>query len=117
MFKRITSLMLMTTVIVLVCGTTSQARVSYDDVPTAEKSASNGEAEKLANEKLRTAINKLVDDAKAGKLAPAPRPQIQQQNSNHLSKGTKIAIGVGIAVAIVAVIVVVKADNGPIAIF
>jgi hypothetical protein len=81
-----------------------------DEVQPAEKTSVVG-ADKLANEQLRTAINKLVNDAKAGKIAPAPRPQVQQRNN--LSKGTKIAIGVGIAVAVIAIIVVAKADNGP----
>ena len=113
MIKRITSLMLVTALIALLCGTTIQARVSTDEVQPAENKSSNGSADNQANEKLRTAFQKLIEDARAGKLAPAPRPQIQQRNSNHLSKGTKIAIGVGIAVAIIAVIVVVKADKGP----
>ena len=113
MFKQITSLMLMTALIILACGTTIQARVSHDEIQPAANTSSNSDADKLANEKLRTAINKLVDDAKAGKLALAPRPQIQQRNSNHLSKGTKIAIGVGIAVAVVAIIVVANTGSGP----
>ncbi len=70
------------------------------------------EADKVANEKLRAEIFKLVADAKAGgKGVTLPRPQIQSPQKNNLSKGTKIAIGVGIAVAVVAVILVSKRCN------
>ena len=112
MIKRITSLILVPVLIVLACGTSTHARVSSDEkVHPAENTTNGVGADKLANEQLRTAINKLVSDAKAGKIGPAPRAQSQPRNN--LSKGTKIAIGVGIVVAVVAIIVVAKADKGP----
>jgi hypothetical protein len=71
------------------------------------------------NERLKSDMDNLIAEAKAGKVAPAERPQIQPAKSNNLSKGTKIAIGVGIAIAVIAVIVIVKADKapGPISVF
>ena len=114
MIKRIASLTLVTLLIFTLCGTSAYARASSgDEVKSAENAATEKDANKRVNEKLRTDILKLVADAKAGKVAPAPRPQIQPRQSNSLSKGTKIAIAVGVAVAIVAIIVVVKADKGP----
>jgi citrate lyase beta subunit len=89
------------------------AHFSEDEVKAAQNHTLPSAANELANEKLRTAINKLVSNAKAGKIAPAPRPQTQTRNSNNLSKGTKIAIAVGVVVAVVAIIVVAKADKGP----
>jgi hypothetical protein len=114
MTKRIASLMLVVVLVVMVCGTASHAKASpSDETQPAERTSSSSGADKQANEKLRTAFDKLLEDAKAGKLAPAARPQIQQRNSNHLSKGTKIAIGVGIAVAVVAIIVLANTGSGP----
>jgi len=114
MIKRIALLMLVTVLVVMVCGTGSHAKASPNDEATpAHRTSSDNDVNQQANEKLRTAFDKLLEDAKAGKLTPAPRPQIQQRNSNHLSKGTKIAIGIGIVVAVVAIVVVVKADKGP----
>ena len=114
MIERITSLMLVAVLIALVCATPIHARVSFaDEVQPAENTTNVVDADKLAKEELRTAINRLVGVAKAGKIAPAARPQTQPRNSNNLSKGTKIAIGVGIVVAVVAIIVVVKVDKAP----
>ena len=114
MLKRIASLTLVLFLISTICGTSAFARaVSEDEVKPALNNAIPSTANEVANEKLRTAINKLVSDAKAGKIVPAPRPQTQSRNTNNLSKGTKIAIGVGIVVAVVAIIVVAKADKGP----
>ena len=114
MIRTITSLTLVLMLISTVCSTSARAQASLEnEVKTAEKGVTSSAVSELTNEKLRTAVNKLVDDAKAGRIASAPKPQIQTQNSNHLSKGTKIAIGVGIAVAIVAIIVVATAEKGP----
>ena len=114
MIKRIASLTLVTLLVLTLCGTSANARPSSGyEVQPAENTATSDGANKQVNEKLRTAILKLVADAKAGKVAPAPRPQIQPRNSNSLSKGTKIAIAVGVVIAVVAIIVIAKADKGP----
>ena len=61
--------------------------------------------------KLRAEMEKLVADARAGKVIPAARPQIQPAKSNSLSKKAKVAIGVGIAVIVLAVIIKHEKDN------
>lgn len=60
------------------------------------------------NEKLKADIERLVADAKAGKVVLAERPQMQPASSNNLSKGKKIAIGVAVAIAVVTVVLVVN---------
>ena len=114
MIKRIASLTLVLVLISATCATSAFARVfSEDEAKAVQNPATSTTAAELANEKLRTAVNGLVNDAKAGRIVPARKPQTQTRNSNNLSKGTKIAIGVGIVVAVVAIIVVAKADKGP----
>jgi hypothetical protein len=120
MIKRIASLSLVTLLVFTLCGSSTYARpFSGDEVKPAEKTTTEDAAKKQANEKLRTDMLKLVEDAKAGRVAPAARPQMQPQKSNNLSKGAKIAIGVGIAVAVIAIIVwkVDKAPSGSFPIF
>ena len=56
-----------------------------------------------ANTKLKADIDKLVAEAKAGKIAPSAA-QMQPATRNNLSKGKKIAIGVGIAAAVVIIV-------------
>ena len=113
MIKRISSLTPILVVVSTCFGTQAFAFTSRDELKPAENSSASRNADEVKHEKLRNAFNKLVADAKAGKVAPEPRSQMQPRQSNNLSKGTKIAIGVGIAVAIVATIFVVKADKGP----
>lgn len=114
MVKRIASLTLVLVLISTMLATSAFAKVfSEDAVKVVQNRVTLTTAAEPANEKLRTAITKVVSDAKGGKIVPAPRPQTQSRNTNNLSKGTKIAIGVGIVVAVVAIIVVAKADKGP----
>jgi len=61
--------------------------------------------------KLRADMEKLVADARAGKVIPVARPQIQPAQSNSLSKKAKVAIGVGIAVIVLAIIIKHEKDN------
>ena len=61
--------------------------------------------------KLRADMEKLIADARAGKVTPAARPQIQPAKSNSLSKKAKVAIGVGIAVIVLAIIIKHEKDN------
>ena len=113
MFKRISSLVLPIMLLITLFGTPALANASGEKSKSDENGSSSSTANEVKNEKLRTAINKLVSEAKAGQMTPAPRPQSQPRNSNNLSKGTKIAIAVGVVVAVVAIIVVAKADKGP----
>jgi len=116
MFKKLAAVML---VIALVCtlgGASTFANTSPDpevklkaEPPSTSTDASKKEAHPKAG--LKTGMDKLLTDAKAGKVAPAARPQIQPAKSNGLSKGTKIAIGVGIAVLVIALIVKHQKDH------
>jgi hypothetical protein len=60
-----------------------------------------------ANARLKADIDKLVAEAKAGKIAPSAA-QMQPATRNNLSKGKKIAIGVGIAIAVVTIVLIVR---------
>lgn len=102
-------------VIALVCtlgGTSAFARASSDPEvkPKAGEAAPESRAEIKkdtrsvpANVRLKADMDRLVADAKAGKIAPSAA-QMQPAKSNNLSKGAKIAIGVGIVVAVVAIV-------------
>jgi len=62
-------------------------------------------ADHKRNEKLRADVEKLLSDAREGKVVLPERRQMKPAKSNNLSKGAKIAIGVGIAVVVIALIV------------
>jgi hypothetical protein len=64
-----------------------------------------------SNEKLRADVEKLLSDARAGKVVPPERRQMKPAKSNSLSKGAKIAIGVGVAVVVIALIVKYQKDH------
>lgn len=114
MIKRISALTLTLVVMTAFFGTRALAKTSGDELkPATENSSASRNADEVKKEKLRTAFDKLVADAKAGRVAPAPRTQIQPAQSNSLSKGTKIAIVVGVVVAVVAIIVVANTGAGP----
>ncbi|HEX3085418.1 MAG TPA: hypothetical protein VHP99_12885 [Pyrinomonadaceae bacterium] len=58
-----------------------------------------------ANAKLKTDIDKLLNDAKAGKVSPRPQ-QFPRTAKNNLSKTTKIAIlaaAIGSAITLIVV--------------
>ena len=104
-------------VLILVCtltGTSAFANSSSDlqsEIKISQTAMEYGislETAAQPHDKLRADMQKLIAEAKAGKVAPTARPQIQPAKSNNLSKKAKVAIGVGIGLAIVAVILVVK---------
>src|SRR5687768_12886547 len=96
-------LAVVTVVIALVCnlgGTSALANNPSDPevklkVETSSTSTDASKKEAQPSAELKRGMDKLITDAKAGKVAPAARPQIQPAKSNSLSKGAKIAIGVG----------------------
>ena len=61
--------------------------------------------------KLKSDMEKLIAEARAGKVIPAVRPQMQSVKSNNLSKTAKIDVGVGIAVVVLAIIIKHEKDN------
>lgn len=112
--KKLLSLTIVITI--LTCASFVRAANETDPRLKAEDSKpvpTTKNREPVSNEQLRSAMLKLVADAKAGKVTPAPKPQIQPAKSNNLSTKAKVAIGVGIAVAVVAVIVIAKTGSGP----
>lgn len=88
--------------------TPTKTDTSGNEVVTVPGSSTLAKKEVRPNEKLRAGLDKLVADARAGKVAPAARPQNQTARRNNLSDGAKIAIGVGIAVALVILVVTHK---------
>lgn len=114
MIHRFTSLALVIALVCTVGGTSVLAEtVTNADTPGSTlvplpASPISAKKEVRLNEKLRAGLDKLVADARAGKVAPAARPQNQTARRNNLSDGAKIAIGVGIAVALVILVVTHK---------
>lgn len=65
---------------------------------TASPESRPGAAGRPAGE-VKTAVLKLVADAKADRRVRTPAPQFPKPQRNNLSTGQKVAIGAGIAVA------------------
>ena len=110
----------LTVVFALICtlsGTNASASTPSDpdaNAKNAEVALESGNPAKKGvqpHDRLRGDMQKLIAEARAGKVAPAARPQIQPAKSNNLSKGAKIAIGVGIAVVVIAFIVKYQKDH------
>jgi hypothetical protein len=104
-------------VLILVCtlaGTSAFAKSSSNPQSETQAAMEYGnslETTAQPHDKLRADVQKLIAEAKAGKVAPTARPQIQPAKSNNLSKGAKIAIGVGIAVVVIAIFVKYQKDH------
>lgn len=114
MFKRTTSIVLALTLLPIFGQTVLASGRSGDETSkSVEKLETRIDANNDAKQKknLRAEMLKLVEDTKAGKVAPPVRSQIQPARSNSLSKGAKIAIGVGIAVVVIALIVKHQKDH------
>lgn len=116
MFKKLASATVVIALVCTLCGTAAFANTPSNVVvklkaETSSTSIDASKKEPRPNTGLKTGIDKLITDVKAGKVAPAARPQIQPAKSNSLSKGTKIAIGVGIAVLVIALIVKYQKDH------
>ena len=112
MLTRIISSLLMLLLISSFCETSAFSSGPSEKIPQPivdQVISVNTEARPDA--KLRAEMEKLVADARAGKVIAAARPQIQPAKSNSLSKKAKVAIGVGIAVIVLAVIIKHEKDN------
>ena len=93
MNKRLLAFPLVLALALSVCASSA-----FAEVPKASEPGTRSEvkvaSEKPAaqpNAKLKKDMNKLVNDAKAGKIAPRPQ-QFPQTSRNNLSKTTKIAL-------------------------
>lgn len=119
MLKKLASVLIIAAIVCALGGNSAFARnpstpdTNFDTKTDPARASSEDPAKKdvKPNERLKTNLRKLVDEAKAGKVLPAPKSQIQPARSNSWSKGTKIAVGVGVAVAVVVVILVVKHER------
>lgn len=115
MIKKLVSMIAVFAILFTIGGTSAFANSLTDppdtDEPTNTPVEAPAKKEVKRNEQLKTAMLKLVADARAGKVRPAPKSPIQPGTRNNLSKGTKIAIGVGIAVVVVAIIVFIHEKN------
>ena len=107
MTKRLLAFPLVLALALCVCSTSVFAEGSKTGEPgtaPAVKETSAKGASK-ANAKLKTDMEKLLSDAKAGKVAPQPQ-QFPPTAKNNLSKTTKIAIlAAAIGSAIVLIVV------------
>jgi hypothetical protein len=114
MITRCTSLALAMALVCTVGGPSVLAATpSITGVPgspstTVPASSTSAPKKQTTDQKLRAGLDKLVADAKAGKLAPNAPPQNRTARGNNLSDGVKVAIGVGIAVALVILVVTHK---------
>jgi hypothetical protein len=117
MFTKFTSAILVAALFIGLCGTSAFAGISSTSSANADVAnltvAVPEKKEAQPNPELKSKINKLVEDARAGKVVPAAKSEIQPAKSNNWSTGTKVAVGIGIAVAVVAVVVIVQAKKGP----
>ena len=117
MLKRHLSGLLVLALVFTFAGISGHARTRADLENELSISALAGQYDRFAepemerHAKLRADMDKLVADARAGKVTPAARTQIQPAKSNSLSKKAKVAIGVGIAVIVLAIIIKHEKDN------
>ena len=109
MTKRLACLITIFALACCLCGTSVYAGTGSDANEPVEKSAP-AVAKKLANEKLKADVTKLVADAKAGKLE-MPAQQFPQPQRNNLSTGAKIGIIAAIAGAIVLIAILVRLNS------
>jgi|ERR1700738_3394824 len=108
MLKNFSTVVLLTALIVCfgasrgLAQTVTPDAASRDEEQRSEPNISDNKRFKQ-NDKLKTDMDRLILDAKAGKVRPS-QSQGQPVKSNGLSKGAKIAIGVSIAVAVVGIV-------------
>jgi hypothetical protein len=119
MFKTVSNIMLIIAMIATFAATSVTASVPADPedklVPVevrlnVNSTVKNETPESKINEKLKSDIEKLLEDTKSGKLVPK-RGQLKPQKINNLSRNAKIALGVGVAVIVIALIVKYQKDH------
>ncbi|HEU5236705.1 MAG TPA: hypothetical protein VFU37_06160 [Pyrinomonadaceae bacterium] len=81
-----------------------------DDAAISGVPARSATAKVDPNPRLKSDMQKLVSDAKAGKVAPRPQQLPSTQRSN-LATAAKIGIIVGIAGIVIAIIAIHSANN------
>jgi len=81
----------------------SSVSVFAADPETSKATSAPAKTEKKSDQKLKADMSKLVDDARAGKVAPKPQ-HFPNTHRNNLSTGAKIGIIAGIGAAIFLII-------------
>ncbi|HEV7474638.1 MAG TPA: hypothetical protein VGN90_11350 [Pyrinomonadaceae bacterium] len=112
MLKKLATVLIVTALVCAFSG--SSALANNSDEPADNTNVPSGtpaRTEAKPNEQLKNNLQKLVADAKAGKIAPAAKSQMQPAKSNSWSKQTKIIVGVAIAATVVVLILVVKHEK------
>ena len=88
----------------------NDALCAGDEASTSAASARSAAEKVDSNTKLKSDMQKLVADAKAGKVAPRPK-QVPSTKRNNLATAAKIGIIVGIAGIVIAIIAIHQANN------
>ena len=118
MFKKLAASMLIAAIVITLGGSSAFAgKLSEPAGTTPAPTSDQNRTKSESSQKLRSAMDNLVSDTKAGKINIAERPQMQPAKSNNLSTTTKVLIGVGIAVAVIAIIVINHDRDSAISIF
>lgn len=93
MTKKLLAIPLGLAIALCVCSTSAFAEGTKKSEPTGPVEVKNTSAKDVskAKPKLKTDMERLVNEAKAGKVAPAQQ-QFPATSRNNLSKTTKIAI-------------------------
>ena len=81
-----------------------------DDAATSAVPAHSATKKVDPNPRLKSDMQKLVSDAKAGKVAPRPQ-QLPGTGRSNLATAAKIGIIVGIAGIVIAIIAIHSANN------
>ncbi len=89
---------------------TTESKVPFVETKTAPKSAPATKDEATRNTKLKADMQKLLADAKAGKVAPRPQ-RLPNGGRHNLSTGAKIGIIAAIAGGIFAIIVIHQVNS------
>ena len=85
-------------------------RTKDEETRTSADTASSAKGKVAENPRLKRDMQKLLADAKAGKIAPRPQ-QLPNGGRQNLSTGAKIGIVAAIAGAIFAIIVIHQVNS------
>ena len=116
MKRKLLSLITAIAIISTLSASSAFARAVNTSVPAGDDAATSGVPARSAtakvdpNPRLKSDMQKLVSDAKAGKVAPRPQ-QLPGTNRSNLATAAKIGIIVGIAGIVIAIIAIHQANN------
>jgi len=114
MKRRLLSIITAIAIISTLSASSAFARAA--NTPAGDDAATSGVPARSAmkkvdpNPRLKSDMQKLVSDAKAGKVAPRPQ-QLPSTGRSNLATAAKIGIIVGIAGIVIAIIAIHSAHN------